>query len=258
MVEVAYLQRFTFWIGAHSILYFPAQWCQYNFFWNIFLQWSRPRSPGRYAVCDIPSTQTNHTNSWLISDFIQSEGVVEVVTSLTFTARQCPDSYPFCVQYFNVFALFADTGITGGILMHYTTEGKLRFLANVTASMTWNSSVTPRNNKVNVTFLVPKKGFYLAFQDVGACISLVEVSVTYKYCPPVTINGVMYNRTSSPALRDNEKNVTGRCLDNASAYSRSALLVGKCQASGEWKMDQGVRCLCNPGFEMHNDQCRSK
>lgn len=181
-----------------------------------------------------------------------------MVTSLTFTTRQCPNNYPYCVQYFNVFVLYTDNEISGGIPVSFVEESKLSFITNVTASMTWNASVTPQDNKVNVTFVLPKKGFYLVFQDIGACISLREVSVTYKYCPLVTTNGVTYNRTFSPALRDRENSVTGKCLDNASVYSRNALLVGKCLANGEWKLDNDATCLCNPGFEIHLGKCQGR
>jgi len=217
-------------------------------------QWSREGVTGSYVVCDIASTTTNHTDSWLVSDIIQSQDAKDVTISLTFTTRTCPPGYPYCVTYFKVLALQSDTPIT--VYKQTIAGGNFTFVSNATADVTWTNGQSPQNNVVNVTQVLSEQNFYLAFQDIGSCIAVKAISVTFKFCSSVTSNGVTFNKTIAPPLRDKEVNVTGRCLDHAS--SSSALLVAKCLSSGYWRTDNSNVCLCNPGFEMVNGKCIGK
>lgn len=154
-----------------------------------------------------------------------------------------------------MFALQTDESV-GVVTKQTISDGNFTFSGNATASVTWKSGQSAQDNVVNVTQALSRKSFFLAFQDIGSCIAIKKVSVTYKYCPSVTSNGVTFNKTFAPALRDKEVNVTGRCLDHASPSK--ALLIARCLSSGDWTTDNGIVCLCDPGFEMANGKCIGK
>ena len=208
-----------------------------------------------YEVCDLPLTSTKHTNSWLISEFIPLQLARVVNIKLVFIARQCNiERHPYCKEYFKLNAYEADTEHPAGVSKQIIEDGKFSFIGNVNASKTWESGTDVVDNIVKLFSPVTRKGVYLGFQDVGSCISLKEVLVSYNYCPGVTTNGVRFNNTSSP-LPDEQLRLYGRCMENSLNAVNDTQFYMECLSNGSWAFRADVGCLCLPGFEFFNGYC---
>lgn len=107
------------------------------------------------------------------------------------------------------------------------------------------------NTEVRDISNLSKKGFYLAFQDLGACIALVSVRVFYKKCPLTVLNLAQFPDTitgGDTALVE----VHGVCVNASEEFEAPKMY---CSADGGWLVPIG-RCVCKPGFEENKDVCQ--
>lgn len=107
------------------------------------------------------------------------------------------------------------------------------------------------NTEVRDISNLSKKGFYLAFQDLGACIALVSVRVFYKKCPLTVLNLAQFPDTitgGDTALVE----VHGVCVNASEEFEAPKMY---CSADGGWLVPIG-RCVCKPGFEENKDICQ--
>lgn len=176
---------------------------------------------------------------------------------LEFVARQCPSGYPYCKQSFNVYALLRNDPVVGGITEPEVESGNFIFVGSVNATSLWTPELnTMQINQANFTMAVsPGAGLYIGFQDSGACVALVSVTVSYAYCPEVVNQGAVFRRTPAPSTRQKSITVNGNCSERALAYPSSSSLVLTCLSSGQWLDDSKVACLCSPGYELVGDSC---
>lgn len=161
------------------------------------------------------------------------------------------------MTYFKILALQTDEP-SSAVSEQTIIDQSFTFVGNASAKFTWTSAQSVQENVINVTQVLSKKNIYIAFQDIGSCIAIKKISVTYKFCPSVTSNGVTFNKTFAPPLHDKEASVTGSCLSHASSVSPKALLTASCLSNGDWRKDNSIVCQCDPGFEMVNEKCQSK
>uniref|UniRef100_A0A3Q2W8Q1 Ephrin type-A receptor 8 n=1 Tax=Haplochromis burtoni TaxID=8153 RepID=A0A3Q2W8Q1_HAPBU len=96
-----------------------------------------------------------------------------------------------------------------------------------------------------------RRGFYLAFQDIGACIALTSVRVYYKRCVGVNRNLAVFTDVVTGADSSSLVEVRGQCVDHAEERDTPKMY---CSAEGEWLVPIG-RCVCSAGFEEHRDSC---
>lgn len=99
-----------------------------------------------------------------------------------------------------------------------------------------------------------RRGFYLAFQDIGACIALTSVRVYYKRCVGVSRNLAVFTDVVTGADSSSLVEVRGQCVDHAEERDTPKMY---CSAEGEWLVPIG-RCVCSAGFEEHRDSCVGK
>lgn len=114
--------------------------------------------------------------------------------------------------------------------------------------------------KVNIKTLrlgpLSKAGFYLAFQDQGACMALLSLHLFYKKCPPLTVNLTHFPET---VPRELVVPVAGSCVaDAVPAPGPSPSLY--CREDGQWAEQPVIGCTCGPGFEATegNTKCRGE
>ena len=220
-----------------------------------FTQWSKDSGTGSYVVCDLFHTMTNSTNNWLVSEHVTTRETNQVELSITFTARQCDiASYPYCRQCFNVYLNQTDSPQAGGVTKANIRDNSFNFVARFNATHLWSSGVAAVDNTINVTLKLSKSGFYFALQDVGGCLAVKEIKVTYNYCPALEHNGAAFNRTVSP-MKGSTSKVVGKCPSNASLFPNSSTLALECYSNGEWSMNTSVTCLCDVGYELRDSQC---
>ncbi|KAB0398190.1 hypothetical protein E2I00_014888, partial [Balaenoptera physalus] len=112
--------------------------------------------------------------------------------------------------------------------------------------------------KVNIKTLrlgpLTKAGFYLAFQDQGACMALLSLHLFYKKCAQLTVNLTRFPET---VPRELVVPVAGSCVaDAVPAPGPSPSLY--CREDGQWAEQPVTGCSCAPGFEAAegNTRCR--
>ncbi|KAL7988494.1 hypothetical protein Chor_007413, partial [Crotalus horridus] len=99
-----------------------------------------------------------------------------------------------------------------------------------------------------------QRGFYLAFQNSGACVALVSVRVYYKTCTD-TISGLAHF-PETLAGPEGLTVVSGICLKNATETTGVSPKM-HCSPNGEWLVPVG-RCTCVIGFEEVKGRCVGK
>lgn len=114
--------------------------------------------------------------------------------------------------------------------------------------------------KVNVKTLrlgpLTKAGFYLAFQDQGACMALLSLHLFYKKCAQLTVNLTRFPET---VPRELVVPVAGSCVaDAVPTPGPSPSLY--CREDGQWAEQPVTGCSCAPGFEAAegNTKCRGE
>ncbi|KAK5859491.1 hypothetical protein PBY51_021044 [Eleginops maclovinus] len=209
-----------------------------------------------YQVCNV--RQPNQ-NNWLRTDFIPRKGVLRVYVELKFSVRDCasiPNIPGSCKETFNLF--------------YYESEGD----AATDSSPLWRENpyvkvdtIAPDesfslleagriNTKVRSFGPLSKAGFYLAFQDLGACMSLISVRVFFKKCSTTIANFAVFPETATGAEATSLVIAPGACVNNAMEVSVPLKLY--CNGDGEWMVPVGS-CTCVAGYEPSADetQCQA-
>ncbi|KAK7895428.1 hypothetical protein WMY93_020753 [Mugilogobius chulae] len=108
------------------------------------------------------------------------------------------------------------------------------------------------NTEVRDLGPLTRKGFYLAFQDLGACIALVSVRVFYKRCPFLVKSLAEFPDTIPGSEASQLVEVVGHCVnDSLPLYEPPRM---HCSTEGEWLVPIG-KCVCQPGFEELSGLC---
>ncbi|KAM7406005.1 hypothetical protein PAMP_000411 [Pampus punctatissimus] len=130
-----------------------------------------------FQVCHVMEP---NQNNWLRSGWIQRQAAQRVYVELRFTLRDC-NSIPWvsgtCKETFNLFYLQTDEPLPAATRFRPTDYAKVDTIA-ADESFTQTDlgdRVLRLNTEVREVGPVTQKGFFLAFQDVGACIALVSV-----------------------------------------------------------------------------------
>ena len=109
-------------------------------------------------------------------------------------------------------------------------------------------------------------GFYLAFRDLGICISMYEVVVFYPICDAIFLElGLNFTKPQMP-----EGASYGSCFPNMALNATDDYVQAVCilridiSYSPTWTIisENTVGCMCVPGYSFINrttvDQCKGK
>lgn len=110
------------------------------------------------------------------------------------------------------------------------------------------------NTETRVVENLSRKGFYLAFQDIGACVALLSVRVYYKTCSATIKSLASFKETVAGGENQALREVTGECVDNAISEELPRIY---CTVDGEWVVPVG-QCQCKPGYEEEGNACKGK
>uniref|UniRef100_A0A1A8IBD7 receptor protein-tyrosine kinase n=2 Tax=Nothobranchius kuhntae TaxID=321403 RepID=A0A1A8IBD7_NOTKU len=197
-----------------------------------------------YSVCSIDTTEQDN---WLRTTFIQGPpGTSRVLVELRFVVRDCntfDGSSVTCKETFNLFLSEADADVGTNF-----RKGQFRKVATIAPDEVTRGRVLKINTETRTVGTLSRKGFYLAFQDVGACVALLSVRVYYKTCPSTVQSLAAFPETVADAL----KVVDGACVKNAISQATPRIY---CSAEGEWVVPVG-QCQCLPGYETTRDSCK--
>uniref|UniRef100_A0A3B3WRF9 receptor protein-tyrosine kinase n=3 Tax=Poecilia TaxID=8080 RepID=A0A3B3WRF9_9TELE len=201
-----------------------------------------------YSICNV---EEREQDNWLRTTFIQRRpSVSQVFVELQFIVRDC-NSFDgaslTCKETFNLYSSDADADVGTAF-----RKGQFRKVATIAPDEITKKNDMRINTETKVVQSLSQKGFYLAFQDIGACIALLSVRVYYKACPATTKSLASFPETVAGGLNQQLKKVSGKCVDNA--YSEDLPHI-YCTAEGEWVVPVG-QCQCDAGFEEVEDACQ--
>lgn len=223
-----------------------------------FLQWEEvsimdeKNIPIRtYQVCNVMEL---NQNNWLRTDWIPRGGAQRVYIEIKFTLRDCnslPGVMGTCKETFNLYYYESNNDKE-----RYIRESQFGKIDTIAADQSFTQvdigdRIMKLNTEVRDVGALTRKGFYLAFQDVGACIALVSVRVFYKKCPLAVRNLAQFPDTITGADTSSLVEVRGSCVDNSEEKEVPKMYCG---ADGEWLVPIG-NCLCNPGYEERSSEC---
>ncbi|XP_071348352.1 ephrin type-B receptor 3 [Trachinotus anak] len=209
-----------------------------------------------YQVCNV--RQPNQ-NNWLRTDFIPRRGVLRVYVELKFSVRDCasiPNIPGSCKETFNLFYYESD-GDTATDTSPLWRENPYVKVDTIAPDESFSLLEAGRiNTKVRSFGPLSKAGFYLAFQDLGACMSLISVRVFFKKCSTTIANFAVFPETATGAEATSLVIAPGACVTNAMEVSVPLKLY--CNGDGEWMVPVGS-CTCIAGFEPSADstQCQA-
>uniref|UniRef100_A0A4W3I481 Ephrin type-B receptor 3 n=1 Tax=Callorhinchus milii TaxID=7868 RepID=A0A4W3I481_CALMI len=227
--------------------------CCYKSVLSCFAQWEEVSgyddgmNPIRtYQVCNVMEA---NQNNWLRTTYIARRDVQRVYVEMKFTVRDCnsiPNIPGSCKETFNLFYYESDSDSATPTTPFWMENPYVK----VDTIAPDESFSKLENGRVNVKIRsfgpLSRNGFYLAFQDLGSCMSLISVRVFYKKCPSVIANFAVFPETVTGAEATSLVIAPGTCLTNAVEVSVPLKLY--CNGDGEWMVPVGD-CTCSSGYE---------
>ncbi|XP_018414451.1 PREDICTED: ephrin type-A receptor 7 isoform X1 [Nanorana parkeri] len=206
-----------------------------------------------YQVCQVLEP---NQNNWLRTNWISKANAQRIFVELKFTLRDCnslPGVLGTCKETFNLY--YYETDYDSVRNMRENQYVKIDTIA-ADESFT-QGDLGERKMKLNTEVReigpLSKKGFYLAFQDVGACIALVSVKVYYKKCWTIIENLAIFPDTVTGSEFSSLVEVRGTCVSNAEEEADNSPKM-HCSAEGEWLVPIG-KCICRAGYQQKGDTC---
>ncbi|XP_039216001.1 ephrin type-B receptor 1 isoform X4 [Crotalus tigris] len=206
-----------------------------------------------YQVCNVFEP---NQNNWLLTTFINRRGAHRIYTEMRFTVRDCsslPNVPGSCKETFNLYYYETDSVIVTKNSAFWTEAPYLKvdtIAADESFSQVdFGGRLMKVNTEVRSFGPLNRKGFYLAFQDYGACMSLLSVRVFFKKCPSVVQNFAIFPETMTGAESTSLVIARGTCIPNAEEVDVPIKLY--CNGDGEWMVPIG-RCTCKAGYEPEN------
>ncbi|XP_072796874.1 ephrin type-A receptor 5 isoform X5 [Vicugna pacos] len=206
-----------------------------------------------YQVCKV---MEQNQNNWLLTSWISNEGASRIFIELKFTLRDCnslPGGLGTCKETFNMYYFESDEENGRNIKENQYIKIDTIAADESFTELDLGDRVMKLNTEVRDVGPLSKKGFYLAFQDVGACIALVSVRVYYKKCPSVVRHLAVFPDTITGADSSQLLEVSGSCVNHSVTDEPPKM---HCSAEGEWLVPIG-KCMCKAGYEEKNGTCQA-
>ncbi|KAJ8356039.1 hypothetical protein SKAU_G00188330 [Synaphobranchus kaupii] len=206
-----------------------------------------------YQVCQVMEP---NQNNWLRTNWIEKGNAQRIFVELKFTLRDCnslPGVVGTCKETFNLY--YQETESEVGRNIRESQYVKIDTIA-ADESFTQGDLGERKmklNTEVRIIGPLSRRGFYLAFQDVGACIALVSVKVYYKKCWSIIENLATFPDTVTGSEFSSLVEVEGTCVSDAEEEADNSPKM-HCSAEGEWLVPIG-KCICKAGFHQKGDAC---
>uniref|UniRef100_A0A5F9CUK7 receptor protein-tyrosine kinase n=1 Tax=Oryctolagus cuniculus TaxID=9986 RepID=A0A5F9CUK7_RABIT len=204
-----------------------------------------------YQVCNV---MDHSQNNWLRTNWVPRNSAQKIYVELKFTLRDC-NSIPLvlgtCKETFNLYYMESDDDHGVKFREHQFTKIDTIAADESFTQMDLGDRILKLNTEIREVGPVNKKGFYLAFQDVGACVALVSVRVYFKKCPFTVKNLAMFPDTV-PMDSQSLVEVRGSCVNNSKEEDPPRMY---CSTEGEWLVPIG-KCSCNAGYEEGGFSCQ--
>nr|XP_042710965.1 ephrin type-A receptor 1 isoform X2 [Chrysemys picta bellii] len=221
--------------------------------WNEVQQMINSTPIYMYQDCSVLSE--GDTDHWLRTNWIyRGEAASRIYVELKFTVRDCKSfkgAVVTCKETFNLYYMESEQDV--GIQFRRPLFTKVNTVAadRSFTSRDIESGVMQLNVEVCPIQKLSQRGFYLAFQNSGACVALVSVRVYYKTCPETVVGLAHFPETLAGSEGLTE--VPGVCVEDATEEAGFPPRM-HCSADGEWLVPMG-QCLCAVGFEEADRSC---
>uniref|UniRef100_A0A8C4S9B3 Ephrin type-A receptor 7 n=1 Tax=Erpetoichthys calabaricus TaxID=27687 RepID=A0A8C4S9B3_ERPCA len=202
-----------------------------------------------YQVCNV---MTPNQNNWLRTNWIQRDGARRIYVEIKFTLRDCnsmPGVLGTCKETFNLYYYETDRDVGTNIWENQFTKIDTIAADESFTGVDLGVRRLKLNTEVRGVGPLARRGFYLAVQDIGACLAIVSVRVYYKKCTAMIRNLAMFTDVVTGADSSSLVEVRGQCVGHAEERDTPKMY---CSAEGEWLVPIG-RCVCSAGFEEHRD-----
>ena len=204
-----------------------------------------------YQVCNVMSP---NQNNWLRTSWVPRDGARRVYAEIKFTLRDCnsmPGVLGTCKETFNLYYLESDRDLGAS-----TQESKFLKIDTIAADESFTGAdLGVRRLKLNTEVRgvgpLSKRGFYLAFQDIGACLAILSLRIYYKKCPTMVRNLAAFSEAVTGADSSSLVEVRGQCVRHSEERDTPKMY---CSAEGEWLVPIG-KCVCSAGYEERRDAC---
>ncbi|XP_035501170.1 ephrin type-A receptor 2 isoform X3 [Scophthalmus maximus] len=201
-----------------------------------------------YSICNVGEREQDN---WLRTTFIQRRpSASRVFVEIQFIVRDCNSfggASLTCKETFNLFMSESDADV--GTTFR---KGQFKKVATIAPDEITSKNELRINRETRVVESLSRKGFYLAFQDIGACAALLSVRVYYKSCPATVKSLASFPETVAGGENQALREVAGVCVDNALSEESPRIY---CTVDGEWAVQVG-QCQCRPGYEEVKDACQ--
>ncbi|XP_034999400.1 ephrin type-A receptor 7 isoform X3 [Hippoglossus stenolepis] len=206
-----------------------------------------------YQVCQVMEP---NQNNWLRTNWVEKGDAQRIFVELKFTLRDCnslPGVVGTCKETFNLYYQETDSEVGRNL-----RENQYVKIDTIAADESFTQGDLGErkmklNTEVRIIGPLSRRGFYLAFQDVGACIALVSVKVYYKKCWSIIENLATFPDTVTGSEFSSLVEVQGMCVSDAEEEADNSPKM-HCSAEGEWLVPIG-KCICKAGFHQKGDAC---
>uniref|UniRef100_A0A8C2JBB6 receptor protein-tyrosine kinase n=1 Tax=Cyprinus carpio TaxID=7962 RepID=A0A8C2JBB6_CYPCA len=203
-----------------------------------------------YQVCNVFHA---NQNNWVRTKYIRRRGAQRIHVEMKFSVRDCssiPGVPGSCKETFNLYYYESDSDTATKVHPPWMENPWIK-VDTIAADESFSQvdlggRVMKINTEVRSFGPISRKGFYLAFQDYGGCMSLIAVRVFYRKCPRTIRNGALFQETHSGAESTSLVLARGECIPNAEEVDVPIKLY--CNGDGEWMVPIG-RCMCKAGHE---------
>ncbi|OCT90957.1 hypothetical protein XELAEV_18019575mg [Xenopus laevis] len=203
-----------------------------------------------YEICN---AHLSNQNNWLRTNYIQRGLASNAYVEITFTMLECSflsRAGRSCKETFNLYYYQANHDLANDHFPPWMENPWVR-VDTVAADFLGrpNRRVSSGSTRINVKTLrigpLTGDGFYLAFQDQGACMALLAVRVFYRVCPAVVASLASFPKTVSEGL---VVSAEGSCVEGAEGpQGRRPTMY--CREDGEWAKPAVGECACVAGRE---------
>lgn len=210
-----------------------------------------------YSICNVAND--GDQDNWLRTTYIQRRpDVSRVSVELQFVVRDCgtfDGNLPSCRETFGLY--LAESDVDVGTSFRKANFRKVATVApdEVTADRAGGKAALRVNVETKTVGPLSRRGFYLAFQDSGACVALTSVRVFYTICPATVQGQAAFPEkvAGTGALAE----VEGTCVENAVMADQAPSPRMYCTSEGDWVVPVG-ECQCRAGYQAVGDSCKGK
>lgn len=224
---------------------------------NVDRQWDETsgldeeQTPVRtYEICN---PDLAGQNNWLRTNYIRRGPAHYAYVEITFTMMECASisrSGRTCKETFNLYYYQANSDLANEHFPPWMENPWVKVdtvAADTLARPSGRGTGGSMRSNVKTLRLGPLKsaGFYLAFQDQGACMAVLAVRVYYRLCPAVVASLATFPETVPSEL---VQIADGSCVEGADeSLGRRPTMY--CKEDGEWAKPAAGECVCTAGRE---------